>query len=222
MTGHSRIGHAGLAAARIADRARRPRLRCRAVGRREAAAPPLAAGLLRRRHTVAVPRTALRLAPLNLSVTVVRRETAVTRTAAGTVVREHAGHTVERQETVRERVERTVERVLSRCRREASVAPAPPAAAVAALGPAAPAFPPLRLALPAPAPAAGSAAPSRPGGELDAAKRESRPEPGPAGAPVPPPPERGALTDIPLVVDRVVEELDRRVRAQRERRGWIG
>jgi hypothetical protein len=214
MSGGASIGRAGRAATRVAAR-------LRAAGRREAAVPGLAFTLLTRARPPA-PVRPIGVTRLELSVAVQRAETYVAAPEAAPAQVPAPGRELVR-ETLRERVERTLERVLAHARRQETADPPAPAAAQrsTATPPAPPAaFPPLRLALAPPVPAMQPPPPA-PGQELEpgaAAALAGPPAPVPAGPPAAP----GPLADLPLVVDRVVDELDRRTRAQRERRGWIG
>lgn len=235
MTRPPRIGLAGQAAARATARRR---TRCGATvagGRLEVPAPPLAASLLTRRARLAAPgawavRIELRLAP----VTVLRSE-AMAAPAASIVVPAPHGDarlipvtpgaspdppamTLSR-ETIRERIERTVERLVARGRREEPPrrldAPAvrlgPDRAATPAMAP--PVF--TKLVLPVlPVAARAAEAAGSDGGSAPPAVLA--PPAVPATGPLP------QAAQIPRLVEEIVGELERRTRAQRERRGWLG
>lgn len=255
MTRACGIGLAGRAAAGAAVRLRARLAATTTGGRIELPVPPLAARLLAlRAPRVPAPviwarQTELRLRPVTIvgpggapppaaavltapALTLAPQPAAASAPAPGTATGAPGPATVPApppmrlvRETLRERIERTVERALARGRRDEPAAP--PAAAPAAAStprrresapPSAAVFP--RLALAAPAAQLAAAIARAP----VAAPAEPRERPPWAARPVSDASPHASLAharEMPRLVDAIVGELDRRERAQRERAGWL-
>jgi hypothetical protein len=230
------IGRTGQAAARATARMH-ARLCWPVVGARlELPVPPLAARLLERHDrrrpapVVCSKHTALRLAPVTVLVSgdhaapaaAVVAVLPLTPPPAAAAAR--TADVVEMRlvrETMRERVEHTIERLYARGRRDepSQRATAPSAGRAPTRGVSVPlpalVFP--KLVLPAVATAPRIAAPAAPAA-MPAAGSERAPAV-PAGSSTFPLPAQAPA--MPRLVDAVVGELERRIQAERERKGWL-